>query len=233
MNFLTVLPVGPSSRPGGAMLYWFPAAGLLLGLALAVFDTIAGAFFQPPLRGILDVLFLAAVTGGLHLDGLADTADGLFSHRDPQRKLAIMKDSRTGAFGVLALIFVLSIKAAAVNQSVFTFQFPLPLLAVPLFGRTAMLAGMAFLPYGRGEEGIGADLFGPQATTAFFISLALLLILTVFMGPRRLLILTVLFAVVVAGMLFWYRRSVGCVTGDMLGALGEASEAAVLLGLAL
>ena len=89
------------------MLAWMPVVGLLIGGLWAAFDYAAGLIFPMSVRGLLDVLFLVILTGGLHLDGLADTADGLLSHRDPARSLEIMKDSRVGTWGAIALFFVL------------------------------------------------------------------------------------------------------------------------------
>ena len=108
IGFLTILPVPKSARTfDGKQVIYFPLVGLIIGAMLWTVDWIFSCFANIEIRVIGDVLFLAIISGALHLDGLADSADGLFSHRSREQILEIMKDSRIGVMGVLALIFCL------------------------------------------------------------------------------------------------------------------------------
>ena len=116
IRFITILPAGRSEHfDAMGMVPWFPVAGLLLGALLAVFDLAAARLWPVSAVSILDVILLAILTGAFHLDGLGDTADGLFSHRPRERILEIMKDSRIGVMGVVAVVSVLAVKWAGIS----------------------------------------------------------------------------------------------------------------------
>jgi adenosylcobinamide-GDP ribazoletransferase len=97
LQFMTAIPLGKPRPfdPKGIIIH-FPLAGLAIGLTLALFDLIASAIWPPLVASALEVVLLAAITGAFHLDGLADMADGLYGHREREKVLAIMKDSRVG-----------------------------------------------------------------------------------------------------------------------------------------
>ena len=111
VRFITVLPVGRAGtyNPRG-MIPHFPIVGLLLGIILSVFDWLFSDFWSQPVVSLLDVVLLVCLTGALHIDGLGDTADGLYGNRPRERALEIMKDSRTGVMGLTAIICGLAVK---------------------------------------------------------------------------------------------------------------------------
>src|SRR4051794_18573678 len=118
LGFLTAVPVRiGATRPGdlGRAAGWFPVVGLLLGLVLSAAQWLLLRLFPPLLAGGLAVALWAALTGGLHLDGLADCGDGLLAAATPERRLEIMRDPRLGAFGVLVLAVFLILKVLAVG----------------------------------------------------------------------------------------------------------------------
>ncbi len=227
LQFLTAIPLGKPRPfdPRGIIIH-FPLAGLAIGLALALFDLIVAALWPPFVASVLDVVLLAAITGALHLDGLADTADGLYGQREREKTLAIMKDSRVGAMGLVAVVCVLLSKAAAMG-SIDHVRF-LALVVVPAYARSAMVFGMRFLPYARGQEGTGGRFFETPLSTTDFRFVALPVILSLLLGWRGLL-LNLVFAVTTAALIFLYRRKLGGVTGDMLGAMAEIMEASLFL----
>ncbi len=104
IQFLTIIPAGKSEYfdPKGTAQF-FPVAGLGIGILLAIVDKIAVSLWSVPVAAVVDVVFLAAVTGALHLDGLGDTADGLYGHWSRDRALEIMKDSRVGVMGLVVV----------------------------------------------------------------------------------------------------------------------------------
>lgn len=229
LQFITAIPLGKQRPfdPRGIIIH-FPLAGLAIGLALALFDLIASTLWPPGLASLLDVIFLAAITGALHLDGLADAADGLYGQRDREKTLAIMKDSRVGAMALVAVVCVLLVKTAAVgtiNHSRF-----LALMIVPAYARSAMIFGMRYLPYARGDEGTGSRFFDTPLIPMDFKFFALPVILSLFLGWRGLL-LNLAFAAATTALIALYRRKLGGITGDLLGAMTEITEALLFLAL--
>ena len=227
IQFITILPVGrPEEFNPQKIIPYFPLVGLLLGLMLAVFDHLALMLWSKPVVSILDVVFMAAVTGAFHIDGLGDTADGLFGQRPKERTLAIMKDSRLGTMGLVAIAAGLAIKwggIAGLASSRFLF-----LVLVPAYARGAMLFGMRFLEYGRPEGGTGSDFFKEKLTNAAFWGLSIPVVLSLFTGWKMIL-LNIGFIFLVAVIVFYYKKRMGGITGDMLGAMGEATESFLFL----
>ncbi len=233
LGFVTILPTGGNYMfTARGMTAFFPLVGLVVGGLLAVFDLAVRAFWNPDAAGLLDVIFLIVITGAFHLDGLADTADGLFSHRPRERMLEIMKDSRIGAMGVVALFTVLSLKwAGAAGLKETGMSRTLALVLVPTYSRSALLFGIRFLPYGR-AEGTGKGHFDKPLPAKDFIWTLIPLGLSLFLGFRGM-ILNAAFTMTVPCILYYYRKKMGCVTGDMLGAMVEAGEAILFLALAV
>jgi adenosylcobinamide-GDP ribazoletransferase len=118
-RYLTIVPLPGPARPSadalGRAAPWFPVVGLGLGVVLVVTERVTEVLFPLLLAGLLTVTVWKLLTGGLHLDGLADCLDGL-GGRDAEHRLAIMRDSRIGAFGALGLILLLLLEIAAVTE---------------------------------------------------------------------------------------------------------------------
>jgi adenosylcobinamide-GDP ribazoletransferase len=231
LGYLTVLPLPGEPAPMDVRaLPWLPAAGLVVGLLWAGFDLLVGRLFPLPVRAGLDLAILVAITGGLHLDGLADTADGLFAHRGRHRALEIMRDARMGVWGGIALVFVLLLDWAAL-MALLEAGSVWALVLVPGWARLAMLFAMKELPYCR-ESGAATGLFGHRARSrlwALLLAAASVLLLGLWHG----LATAGAFALVTTAILIAYRRALGCLTGDMLGALGEVVQTALLIVLTL
>ncbi|MCP4117144.1 MAG: adenosylcobinamide-GDP ribazoletransferase [Desulfobacteraceae bacterium] len=230
--FITILPAGKGKEfSATGMIRFFPVVGMILGALLVVADQAASMFWTAPVVALLDVLFLVAVTGAFHLDGLGDAADGLFSHRSRERALEIMKDSRTGMMGLVAIFCMLALKVAgiyAVKTGCTPFSTILILFIVPALSRAGMLFGIRFLNYGRKNTGTGHDLFEKPLPFRDFASLFLLVILAFLLGVKGVVLLLV-FGVTVFLILGFYKIKMGCITGDMLGAMTEVTEAVLFL----
>lgn len=233
-RFLTVLPL-PGNRgrqPGdlAAALPYFPLVGLSIGLILAAAARLFVPICPPALLAVLLTAIMAALSGALHLDGLADTADGFASARDRERVLVIMRDSRIGAMGVTALLGVLALKAAALDSMPLS-RLAAALVLAPVVGRAAILVHLAVLPYVRATGLAAAFLAGPRRPAAV-LGLILAGLLGVGAGTGALAGLGLALAVMLLfGMLC--RRRIGGITGDTLGAACELAETAVLCGFAL
>jgi adenosylcobinamide-GDP ribazoletransferase len=231
-RYLTTLPLPRGTGGGdlGRAAAWFPAIGLLLGLLLAAGGLVAERALPPLVGAVLLVALWAVLTGGLHLDGLADAADGLGAGWTPEERLAIMRDARTGAYGATAIGLVLAAKVAALAS--------LPadlvwrgLLVAPVLGRLGPVLLARACPPARGE-GAG-HAFALTVTPAALTGAAAIAAAATLMvaGPWGAMLL----ALIGAGTLgfgLYLRVRLGGVTGDCLGALVEGSEAGVLVALA-
>ncbi len=157
VQFLTIVPV-PATWSGKAedlqkSITFFPVVGVFIGLVVATLDAGLSRLLPLHLSSLLVVAAMVGLSGGLHIDGLADTADGLFSSRSREEILEIMKDSRVGPMGVVAIVFVVGAKVLAITSLPATVRWGVILL-VPVAGRTAMVLVMTTLPYVRREGGL-------------------------------------------------------------------------------
>ena len=208
---------------------FFPAIGLLLGSILALVNFLLAPFANPGLSSVLLVALLALLTGGLHLDGLGDTFDGLGAGGDRERMLRIMNDSHTGAFGVIAIVLVLFLKINALES--LDFDRWRALLAAPVLGRWSMvLLGHCSKA---AKPGLGSTLIDHMSTNHLVLAtfITLLLIAAILRGPGiAIMVWVAVFSI--ASKIYFHRR-LGGVTGDTFGAIGELSETSVLFLLAL
>jgi adenosylcobinamide-GDP ribazoletransferase len=232
--FLTILPVGPANTAASADVAasfgWFPLVGFGIGSILCAVDWLLAPLFGHALRAVLIVLILTVLTGALHLDGVADTADALGAGRNRKRALDILRDSRIGSFGAIALFFVIGLKIIAIAGSGGAQHYAMLYMA-PGLGRWTMVALAGGLDYLR-AEGVGAAMLSRDrrrnlriATVTAVVALAPLVTLHAF---RACLIA----AAVTVALHGFYLRWIGGVTGDLIGAAGELVETAVLIGLA-
>jgi len=208
------------------MVPFFPIVGLLLGLLVALFDQVAIRLWNPSVAALLDVVLLIILTGAFHLDGLGDAADGLLGQRTKEDALLIMKDSRMGAMGLVAVICGLALKWGGIAS--LDIHRSLLLIIVPAYARAGMIFGIRFLDYGRPGGGTGLDFFKEKMGIVAFWGLLIPVALSLLTGWRAIL-LNSGFAVIVAAILFYYKKRVGCITGDMLGAMAEITEAGLFL----
>lgn len=216
---LTRLPVGRlqgNAPPLASSVWAFPLVGLVVGLGMGLVFAAGTALNLPDLTAALLALGAGAfMTGGLHEDGLADTADGFGGGRTVTRKLEIMRDSRIGSYGVLALIFVIGLTASAIagHGSITAF------LAISAVSRTAMLLPMALLKPAR-EDGLG---HGARAApdAAFWSALTVSALAVIAAG----VILPAIFMLGAGWVVMSLaRRQIGGQTGDVLGATQKISE---------
>ncbi|MGH8613770.1 MAG: adenosylcobinamide-GDP ribazoletransferase [Gammaproteobacteria bacterium] len=235
LQFLTRFPVrlepAPEERDIGLSMLYYPAVGLLMGLLL-----IALAWALADLPGLIPSAILLAfwvlVTGALHLDGLADSADAWIGGAgDRERSLAIMKDPCAGPTAVVVLVVVLLIKLAALER-LLTQEDWIGLVLAPMLGRTALPLLFLTTPYVR-AGGLGAALAQPRwRRTGVLVVLGTSVAATLAAGARGpwLLLATAGLFVLLRGLMV---QRIGGITGDTAGALVELTETAVLVSLAL
>jgi adenosylcobinamide-GDP ribazoletransferase len=235
MAFLTRLPTPTLAGfeeiwLADALLY-FPPVGVIVGLIAAAAYRLASLVWPSPVAALAAVAAAATVTGGLHEDGWADLFDALAASRDRERMLAVMKDSRIGASGALALVLLVAGRVA-VLAALPAAEVPAALIAAHALSRWTTLPLAWRLPYVRPAGGLGKPLAGRVTGRRVAAGTALAaLIAAITLGWSALPALTAAAVVAFASGLF-FRARLGGVTGDCLGAAIQLAELAILLALA-
>lgn len=228
LSFLTILRI-PARWCGGEQqiarsLAWFPLVGVVIGGAMATLDTLLCALFPGPLLpSALLVIAMIASSGGLHLDGLADSADAFMSSRGKERMLEIMKDSRIGAMGALAITALLLVKFSALASLPQAWRTPVIFL-MPVAGRMALVVKTNLLPYARATGGLATLTHGHNRPWQGIVALSILTTLgCALLGWRGVWIAA---ASLLATLLFarYCKAKIGGLTGDTLGAACELVE---------
>ena len=238
LQFMTRIPVPERWTQGLALdnyergIIGFPFIGLIVGVIGGVVFTLLAPWCGVPLAALGYVPALALVTGAFHLDGLADTCDGVFSARKREQMLEIMRDSRLGTNGGLALIFIVVAKVLVVSElALRDAPMLLMLTAASVAGRTVIVLLMYRQRYAREGNGLGNIYIGKVTGKQTLITLAGGAILTLLLGQGAALLALVISMVVVALLATYLRRRLGGQTGDTLGAAAEVGELIFLLAL--
>ena len=210
----------------GRSTRFFPLVGLVLGICYSLAAwTLVSVLGMRALTAALLLILPLLLTGGLHADGFMDTADGVFSGRERERKLAIMKDSRVGSFGVVAFVLLMFLQFALLLD-----MSPLLLVSaffvMPIIGRMAMVLAVSCFPYAR-ADGMGktfADMANRRTVAIAAVTTSVLVI------PIGLLATLALVLGIVFALLFcrWMTAILGGVTGDVYGAATVLTETIVL-----
>jgi adenosylcobinamide-GDP ribazoletransferase len=207
---------------------FFPLVGLVIGLILALGYYLFSFLFSRPLILWLIIGLLALITRGLHLDGFADTMDGLGSGGTREKILEVMRDSRIGAFGVISLILLIGSKYLALDQ-ISNPTIPHSLILMAVMGRNSMVLVCYRSPYARSEgglakpftENLGYREMALSLVSAFGIALLL-------MGLKGILVFSGI-CLFILGYRFFFIKKLGGVTGDILGAANELAELLCLI----
>jgi adenosylcobinamide-GDP ribazoletransferase len=232
LSFLTILPMGQlplsEEKELARSMVFFPLVGLVIGLLLALGYYLLSFLFSKSLVLWLTIGLLALLTRGLHLDGFADTMDGLGSGGPREKILEVMRDSRIGAFGVISLILLIGAKYFTLDQIPIP-SIPYTLILMTVMGRNTMVLVCYRSPYARSEgglakpftENLGYREMALSLVSAFGIALLL-------MGLKGILVFLgiCLFSL---GYRFFFIKKLGGVTGDILGAANELAELLCLI----
>ncbi len=233
LSFLTILPVpiesANESDVAGSMA-WFPLIGLLMGIAFAVEDRALAFMLGHAVRSTIIVLSMAVLSGAIHLDGLADTADALGAGTDRARVLEVLRDSRIGAFGAIALFFALGLKVLSLASLSGKPRLAALILA-PTLSRWALVAVSYKIDYLR-TNGAGSSMLGRRSDRNLAIaSITTVLILIAFFS-RKAIIAYAIAIVATLAMRSFYLRWLGGITGDLIGACGEIVEVLAIIVIA-
>jgi adenosylcobinamide-GDP ribazoletransferase len=233
--FLTRIPVTGYSAGNwqlAASAWAFPLVGAGIGAVAALVFLLAqlvGIGDWP--SALLAVLGGLLLTGAIHEDGLADTADGLLGGHDRDRKLAIMRDSRHGTYGVLAIVLSVGLRAAALAQIGEAVHAGLALVAAHAASRAALPAAMSALPPAR-DDGVGAAAGRPPLAAVLGAAAIAVAIGLAALGPLRGVVALGLAGAAVCAAAALARHQIGGYTGDVLGAFQQIGEIMILLAAA-
>ena len=239
LSFLTIIPVPRSRQISPAELgrsqVYFPLVGLIIGLILAGLNWLLGLFLPAAIVNGLLIVALVVISGALHLDGLADTCDGLASYKTVEARWQVMRDSRVGAFGVIGVFLLLLLKYVSLN-SVPENWLMVTLVLMPVLSRWAMVYAVFSYPYAR-PEGLGQAF--KQATSWPGLAIATLITLAAVIGLARLANVTYFYLaglaimfgvwVIVVALAAYLKRKFDGLTGDTYGAINETVEVGVLV----
>lgn len=214
---------------------YFPLVGFVLGILLFIIGTVSNILFDPFITSILVTLGSVILTGGLHIDGLGDTFDAIYSYRDKEKMLEIMKDSRLGTNSLLAIVFLILLKIGFI-YSLINNNLMWTVIFMPVIGRLGVIR-LTYKTVTPREKGMG-NLFIGKATTSMFLTailytMALIILVAkfVFKSSMTLPILASIIVVILFNQLFKnhiYKKIDG-VTGDILGCSIELGEVIYLL----
>jgi adenosylcobinamide-GDP ribazoletransferase len=226
ISFLTIIPVRVNVAPPGRAAALFPLVGAMLGAAGAFIYYNAARAIPTSLAALLTVAFWTVISGIMHEDGLADVADALRAGRTQEKMLAILKDSRIGTFGAVAIVLSFLVRSRAVEQFADTqlLQVFITVQAVP---RAAMVA-LAWVSRPVGA-GLGLAFASTLTTPTALFAIAQGIAAAFLCGPRPgIVIVAGSYAVIRAARWYFYRR-IGGVNGDCLGATEQILEIFILV----
>lgn len=233
LAFLTVVPVKfgedeTTAEDLAASRFAYPLVGAAIGLGLAALaEALRRLGAEPSLAAFLVLVAWVAASGGLHLDGFADTFDGIFLWGDPERRLAVMRDPHVGSFGVTALVLVVLGKYVSLTHLPLT-SAPLALLGASMISRTLILVSAGSADYAR-KDGTGRILVDATKPREAVVAACVVLGLGVALAGWPGLLASGATLILAFGLTRLSRARLGGVTGDTLGALVELSEVTYLI----
>jgi adenosylcobinamide-GDP ribazoletransferase len=231
LQFLTIIPLPFSirweERDLGRSMAVFPLAGLTLGALLAAADFALAPWLPRQVSDLLLIAILSAVTGAIHLDGLADVCDGLGARGGRERFLKVMKDSRIGAVGVVGLLLGLLLKYQAL------LHIPLEhkreaLLFFPMAARFSQVQMTVWAKQAR-TDGLGSAFINGAGGWQLFFAGAITIACALFLLDLRGLYCFMTLFLFTWGLKWWFQRRVGGITGDIIGCASELNEILCLL----
>lgn len=229
LQFLTVLPIKIKSEIakedfGGSLLY-FPVVGMLIGLVLSGAALLFG-FLPNPVVGVLILIISIVITGGIHLDGFADTCDGFYGPRPKEKILEIMRDSRAGVMGVIGIFCLLSLKFTLIVSTPKNVLWKL-LILMTAFARWSQILACYTSNYAR-EEGKAKYFVEYDSKKELLVGGIFTVVLFLLLLKLEGVILFVLSLVPILLFINYIKRKIGGMTGDTIGAISEIAEVAVL-----
>lgn len=235
LQFMTRIPINIDTgfdEEFHKTITYFPLVGLVLGVLIYIIGLVSGIFFDSFITSIIVTLALVILTGGLHIDGLGDTFDAIYSYRDKERMLEIMKDSRLGTNSLLAIMFLILLKIGFI-YSIINNNLLWTVIFMPVVARLGVIV-MMYKTVTPRENGMGNLFIGKASTSMFTIAILYTIILII--GISKLIFLAstfeamMLISTIIILFIFnnllkkhIYKKIDG-VTGDILGCTIELGE---------
>ena len=235
LQFLTTIPV-PWQRKAredelGRSAGYFPVIGLIIGLILAGLAWLFDLILPTAVANALLLVSMVIFSGAIHLDGFADTCDGIAGHKTVEERWQVMRDSRAGAFGIVGVVLLLLVKYVSLN-SIPEASLMMTLILMSVVSRWTMTYAIFAYPYAR-SSGLGKTFkqgtTWPRFTMATLITIAVAAILAQLVGLAIIFIIWAITTVVAA----YFKSKFSGLTGDNYGAINEISEVSVLIIIAL
>jgi adenosylcobinamide-GDP ribazoletransferase len=234
VQFLTSIPIRLKRElvpeQLGQNTLWFPLVGLGIGGILAGLNWVFNLILPSSVTNILLIITLVVITGAMHLDGLSDTCDGIAGHKTVQERWKVMRDSRTGAFGVVGIVLILLAQYVALTNVPADKMTPV-LLFMPVISRWAMVYAIFAFPYAR-PTGLGKAY--KDATGGLQFTIATIITLGIAGGLHPLFNASgfLLFGgvlVITTALAFYFKYKFAGLTGDTYGTINEVAEAMALI----
>ena len=229
LQFLTILPTPlrheDTDKTAGQSLPYFPLVGLILGGILFGLNYGLSLVLPSAIVPALLIIALVILTGAHHLDGFIDTCDGVFAGKSKKERLAIMSDTKVGAFGIVGIVLLLLLK----YTSLFSVSAILPaLLLMPTLSRWTMVSMIFIFPYAK-NSGMGFSFKQGATWQRLAVATAIALVAAVVLLRWRGLAMMAILWLIAFGVSSYFSSRLGGLTGDNYGAINEISEVLVLL----
>jgi adenosylcobinamide-GDP ribazoletransferase len=231
LQFLTIIAV-PWRREVqadeiGRSAGYFPLIGLIIGLILVGLNLIFGLLLPPAVANVLLIAFLVIISGAMHLDGFADTCDGLVGHRTVEERWRVMRDSRAGAYGIVGVVLILLLKYVTLS-SIRADLMLMALILMPVISRWTMTYAIFVYRYAR-PDGLGKAFKEGMSWPRF--TLATVIAVAVAAGIGQLVGLAIMFFcwLVTLVIAAYFKGKFNGLTGDNYGAINEVAEVSVLV----
>ena len=231
LQFLTIISI-PWRRDAqkaqlGRCVGYFPMVGLIMGFILAGLSWILRFLLPPGVANALLLVVLVILTGALHLDGLADTCDGLAGHKTVEDRWRIMRDSRLGGFGVIGIVLILLIKYVSLNSIPGTLMIA-SLVLMPVASRWAMTWAVFAYPYAR-PSGLGKVFKEGTAWPGFTLGTIVTIVVAALSMKWVGLVILAIVSIITIVLAAYFKKTFAGLTGDNYGAINEISEVSVLI----
>ncbi len=230
VGFLTHIPT--AVKKGPKTVFFFPIVGMLLGGILVLSNLALSIILPRILVDLLLIIVLIVMAGAFHLDGFADSVDGLYVGRSKETILRIMRDTQIGSMGVVALICLLGLKLAALYQIPEIYK-NISLLIMPMVGRWMIVLSGAISTYARAEGGLGEAFTNKVGLRDFILTSFFPVILLLWLLKIKGIVLMLLAIFFTLGITEYIKKKIDGMTGDTLGLINEIIEVIVLLGVVI
>ncbi len=229
LRFMTIIPIkwkeGEDMRSVARSISFFPVVGLIIGFTNYSIFYISNLIFSPFLTSVIVVCWWIFITGGLHLDGLSDTSDGVWGGTTKERRLEIMKDSNTGVFGVLSLIAFLLLKTSTLTElfNFHTESIKSILITVPVLGRWISVFSIYCFKTAK-KDGLGYFFKEKMRLIELLISLLFTTLIIFFFNGLPGMIILLCVTIISFPISLFFTKKLGGLTGDVYGTLCEITE---------